>query len=125
MDWTPLTEVELWHKLIAAEGRMAPPVFRLWEAIKTPPEKWSEATYGAVGGGFWVVAIIGRRAIWYNDIEEGFNFSLYDVPGKLAEYFCNQDELEHVVQNVLTLIDTGLDIVPRCGPSILGTFRPE
>ena len=24
-------------------------------------------------GGFWVVAIVGRNVIWYNDVEEGFD----------------------------------------------------
>jgi hypothetical protein len=82
---------------------MSPQVFRLWAAIKVPPAKWAEQTYGEVGGGFWVVAIIGNRVIWFNDIEDGFNCSSYVVVGKLAEYICNQDELEIAVQDVLTM----------------------
>lgn len=125
MDWTSISEAELWDKIIAAEGRMNPQIFRLWEAIKIPPEKWSEKTYGAVGGGFWVVAIIGRKVIWYNDIEDGFNFSSYSVSGKLAEYFCNQDELEHAVQDILNLIETGVDTAAQCGPPVAGSYQPE
>ena len=79
--------------------------FRLWEAIKIPPEKWSEADYGSEGGGFWVVAVIGRKAVWFNDIEDGFNCSLYTSPGQLAEYFCDQDALELAVQKVLFMIE--------------------
>jgi hypothetical protein len=123
MDWMPITEAELWDKIIAAEGRMNPQIFRLWEAIKIPPEKWSEKTYGAVGGGFWVVAIIGSKVIWYNDIEEGFNCSSYYVSGKLAEYFCDQDELEHAVQRILNVIETGIDTAARCGPPVPGTYQ--
>jgi hypothetical protein len=116
MDWKPITEAELHDKIFAAEGRMNPQVFRLWDAIKIPPEKWSEETYGEDGGGFWVVAVIGRKAVWYNDIEDGFNCSCYDVPGRLAEYLCNQDELEQAVQKLLSLIETGEDTAQRCGP---------
>jgi len=96
---------------------MSPPIFRLWEAIKITPEKWSEQAYGLEGEGFWVVAVIGNRAIWFNDIEDGFNCSSYKVPGKLAEYFCNQDELEIAVQNIFRIIETGNDVsIGRAAP---------
>jgi len=117
MDWTPVTQAALLDNIFAAEGRMNPQVFRLWQAIRTAPEKWREKSYGAEGGGFWVVAIIGRKAIWYNDIEDGFNCSSYATAGELAEYFCNQDELEHAVQKILTIIESGNDSATRCGPS--------
>jgi len=102
---------------------MSPEILRLWEAIKIIPEKWKEETYGTVGGGFWVVAIIGSRAIWLNDIEDGFNCSSYIVTGKLSEYFCNQDELEIAVQNILTLIETGRDSCSRGSPPIPGPWQ--
>lgn len=124
MDWEPISEAELWDRIIDAEGRMSPHIFRLWEAIKITPEKWSETSYGVPGGGFWVVAIIGNRAIWFNDIEDGFNCSSYIVLGKLAEYWCNQDELERAVQNILTLIETGIDFSVRCSPPIPGEWKP-
>jgi hypothetical protein len=41
---------------------------RLWRAIEIDPAKWEQHPYGDQGGGFWVVAVIGRTAIWYNDI---------------------------------------------------------
>lgn len=75
MEWEPISEANLWSKIISAEGRMSPQILRLWEAIKVPPQKWAEQTYGTVGGGFWVVAIIGNKVIWFNDIEDGFNCS--------------------------------------------------
>lgn len=124
MDWAPISEAKLWDKIISAEGRMNLQVLRLWETIKILPEKWSEQTYGTVGGGFWVVAIIGNRVIWFNDIEDGFNCSSYVVAGKLAEYFCNQDELEIAVQHVLTIIETGRDAIARCSVPIPGEWQP-
>jgi hypothetical protein len=125
MDWKPITELELWDNIMEAEGRMSPRVFRLWEAIRIVPEKWREAAFGDIGGGFWVVAIIGRKVIWYNDIEEGFNCSSYYVVGTLAEYWCNQDELEVAVQNLLSAIETGLDTVPRLGPPVTGPYQSK
>lgn len=120
MDWEPISETGLWDEIIRAEGRMSPQVLRLWQAIKIPPEKWAEQTYGTVGGGFWVVAVIGSRVIWFNDIEDGFNCSSYVVVGKLSEYLCNQDELEIAVQNVLTIIETGRDSIARRSVPIPG-----
>jgi len=125
MDWEPISEAELWDKIISAEGRMNPQIFRLWETIKITPEKWSEKSYGEAGGGFWVVAIIGNRAIWFNDIEDGFNCSSYVVSGQIAEYSCNQDELGMAVQHILTMIETGIDYAPRCSAPIAGEWTPR
>lgn len=56
MDWEPISEASLWDKINAAERRMNPRQERLWEAIRIIPEKWSQETYGNVGGGFWAVS---------------------------------------------------------------------
>jgi hypothetical protein len=125
MDWEPISEAELWEKILAAESRMSPQISRPWEAIKIPPEKWTEETYGAAGGGFWVVAVIGTRAIWYNDIEDGFDCSSYIVAGKLSEYFCNQYELEMAVQKVLPIVETGTDSAARGFPQTPGHGRRD
>lgn len=49
---------------------------------------------GDVGGGFWVVAVFDNTALWYNDIEEGFNTSSYTTKGVIEQYWCNQDRLQ-------------------------------
>ncbi len=123
-DWQPITEAALWDEILHAEGRMNPQIFRLWEAIRISPEKWEEKTYGNTGGGFWVVALIGNKAIWFNDIEDGFNCSSYTVHGRLAEYFCNQDALEVAIQDIQTVIETGIDSSARCSAPIPGEWRP-
>lgn len=125
MDWEPISEADLRDKIVGAEGRMSPQVSRLWETIKIPPQKWAEQTYGTVGGGFWIVAIIGNRVIWFNDIEDGFNCSSYVVVGELAEYFCNQDELEIAVQDVLTIIETGRSAITRCAAPVALEWTPK
>lgn len=125
MEWTPITEAALWELIIAAEGRMAPHILRLWETIRIAPVRWNEARYGTDGNGFWVVAIVGSSVIWYNDIEDGFNFSGYAVMGNIAEYCCNQDELELAVQHVSDLMNAGRDATVRGSPRLAGSFSSQ
>lgn len=108
MDWTPISEPDLGALLIKAEARMSPQLLRLWQAIRIRPRKWRELSYGTEGGGFWVVALLGENAIWYNDIEDGFNRSSFQNFGELDAYGCSQDDLEIAVLRVLTLIETGV-----------------
>lgn len=116
MKWEPISEVELWDRINSACDRMTPEQSKIWELIKIHPQKWSEETYGKLGGGFWVVAIIGSSVLWFNDIEDGFNQSFYSEFGKIAEYWCNQDELEWAVQNVINLIKDGYYSAGKSGP---------
>lgn len=97
----------------------------LWQAIKLTPRKWSEQSHGRDGGRFWVAALVGESAIWYNDTEEGFNRSSYRYFGELDSYFCNQDELEVAVQDVLTFMETGIDTTPRCSAPVAGVYLPH
>lgn len=117
MDWTPITESELWDLILAAEARMEPQEARLWECVRIAPHKWHEPTYGVEGGGFWVVGIIGNTVIWYNDIEDGFNQSAYADFGTIGEYWCNQDDLEHTLVALRYRIDTGLTNARARGPA--------
>ena len=84
---------------------------RLWEAIRIEPEKWQQDPYGNQGAGFWVVALVGRTVIWYNDIEDGFNRSRYSSYGTIDDYWCNQDELELAVQYLINALAQGTDLV--------------
>jgi len=116
MDWKPISELELWDRINAACDRMTPEQYKVWEIIKILPQRWEEKQYGELGGGFWVVAIIGSSVIWFNDIEDGFNQSSYTEFGKISEYWCNQDELECAVQNVINLFKDGYYSAGRGSP---------
>jgi hypothetical protein len=119
MDWEPISELELWDYINNAEIRMNIEQQRLWEIIRIDPQKWQEKQYGTLGGGFWVVAIIGQSVIWFNDIEDGFNISPYKQYGVISEYWCNQDELEFAIQRLLDCIQQGYDFrFPRCSPPL-------
>ncbi|AMO99002.1 hypothetical protein CAter282_1103 [Collimonas arenae] len=101
---------------------MNPQQARLWEAIRIVPHKWEEKSYGKLGNGFWIVAIIGATVIWYNDIEDGFNRSHYTSFGTMDEYWCNQDELEMALQHVLNFVETGQETRTTIGPSMPGKW---
>jgi hypothetical protein len=123
MDWEPISETGLWDLINQAELRMDPEVARFWEALRLVPEKWAQHPYGDEGNGFWVVGVIGSRVIWYNDIEDGFNVSAYISYGQIAEYWCDQHELELVLVRLSHAIRTGMPLPARASPPIAGVYR--
>ena len=116
--WKPITEKELYSEIWKTESELEGKYLNFWNLIKISPEKWSELNFGNEGDGFWVVAICGRKVIWYNDIEEGFNISNYNEYGKINEYYCNQDELNIAVLRLFELIDFGGEIIEKSVPPI-------
>ena len=114
--WTPISFEELYDKIIMTEQRLMAENEGFWKLIRILPEKWQEEQYGAEGGGFWVVAICGRRVIWYNDIEEGFNISKYHKYGKVDEYWCNQSDLDDTITQLLACMKFGHDSIVQAGP---------
>lgn len=101
MDWKPISEEEIRSLIDSACVRMNAEQRRVWEKIRVDPVKWSQDPWGNEGKGFWVVALIGQHVVWYNDIEDGFNLSAYESHGTIEEYWCNQDQLEWAVQNII------------------------
>ena len=116
MDWKPISEADIWDKLNSSWERMSIPQRNFWETIRIDPEKWQQHPYGDEGGGFWAVGLIGRMVLWYNDIEEGFNRSRYSTYGEIGAYWCNQDELEWVVQHIMHEVEDGRPSGPYMGP---------
>lgn len=114
--WAPIELEQLYDQINRGDAAMDHPTRRLWNAIRVEPEKWRLHPWGDMGSGFWVVGIIGRHAIWFNDIEDGFNLSRYEKAGELLEYCCNQDELNRAVCAVQQMIDDG-QVPGRFGPS--------
>jgi len=91
--WQPISEEKIQDLVENAEWMMAPKARYVWDKIKIPMQKWQLSPWGDMGGGFWVVALIGQTCIYYNDIEEGFNSSEYESFGVLKTYGCNQTDL--------------------------------
>jgi len=111
IEWKPISEVALRERVAQGEARMNVAQQRLWQAIRIEPERWQQQPYGDAGGGFWVIAIVGRTVIWYNDIEDGFNRSRYSKYGTIDDYWCNQDELELTVQYLMSAVEQSADLV--------------
>jgi len=115
-EWKPIELNELYDEILKTESDLNGELRNFWELIKIDPEKWSEPQYGDLGGGFWVVAICGKKVIWYNDIEDGFNLSDYKEYGKIIGYYCNQDELNCSVTRLFDVIKFGGDMIGNAGP---------
>lgn len=96
MTWEPFSLSEL-ERLISADLAECSEAQREYFAkVKIQPAKWQLSPWGDEGGGFWAIAIHDNRVLWWNDIEEGFNVSSFEVPGQIPpiEYWCNQDPLK-------------------------------
>jgi hypothetical protein len=121
--WTPIDLEPLYDRINHGHAVMNETTGRLWNAIRVEPEKWQLHPWGDMGGGFWVVGVIGRYALWFNDIEDGFNISRYDKAGVLLEYCCDQDELDCAVGALQHLINDGC-VQERFGPPQPSPGRP-
>jgi hypothetical protein len=111
VEWKPIAEAALRKRIAQGQSRMTPAQLRLWQVIRIDPEKWQQHPYGDPGNGFWVVGLIGRTVVWYNDIEDGFNRSRFAMYGVIEDYWCNQDELEVAMQYVLSALEHGSDLL--------------
>jgi hypothetical protein len=75
-------------------------VLARWERMRIVPEKWRCSPWGDAEGGFWVVAVEGDQALWFNHIEGGFNWSPFSTRGTLDGYSCNQTELVDILERI-------------------------
>ncbi|HEV2038083.1 MAG TPA: hypothetical protein VGQ96_05690 [Candidatus Eremiobacteraceae bacterium] len=107
VDWEPISLDALLARISQGYARMTQAQQRLWDAIRINPEKWQQHSYGDAGGGFWTVGLIGRTVIWYNDLEDGFNRSVYSTFGVIDDYWCNDDELDVTVQYLANALSGG------------------
>jgi len=109
----------MWDILNKQSAVLTPREDRLWEAIRINPEKWQQHPYGDHCGGFWVVGLIGRRVIWFNNMERGFNISSYRAYGQINEYRGNWDSLDDVMKTLLNYLEHGYGV-----PSGFGAPQP-
>lgn len=116
IEWVPISEDQLIDRISQGCAAMSEASRRLWDAVRIKPEKWQQHPYGDEGGGFWVVALVGRTVIWYNDIEDGFNRSVYSKYGTIDDYWCNQDELNITIQYLANALEGGKDLALMRSP---------
>lgn len=113
--WSPFTLEGLHAEVRSGEAAMRPDLSRLWQAVRIDFAKWQLPPWGDRGNGFWVVGLIGEQVLWYNDIEEGFNWSRYSSVGVIDEYWCNQDELNYSIYQLQMRLE-GKSITYKAGP---------
>jgi hypothetical protein len=94
MEWTGIAREDLEELISSGLEAMDEAVQDAWRRMRIEPEKWRCSPWGDQGGGFWVVAEMDGRVVWYNDIEEGFNIGRFDTRGTINEYTCNQTTFE-------------------------------
>ena len=110
LNWEPISEAALLDRIAQGVARMPVEHRQLWDAIRIVPGKWQQHPYGDEGGGFWAVGVIGRSVIWYNDIENGFNRSIYSTHGVIDDYWRNDDELHTTIEYLVNVINFGRDL---------------
>ena len=111
VDWTPISQNALLARISQGYARMTRAQQRLWDAIRIKPEKWQQHPYGDKGGGFWAVGLVGQTVIWYNDVEDGFNRSVYSAHGLIDDYWRNDDELDVTIQYLTNALSGGQDLL--------------
>jgi hypothetical protein len=111
VDWEPISEDALVARISQGYARMISAQQRLWDAIRIKPEKWQQHPFGDAGGGFWAVGLVGRTVIWYNDLEDGFNRSVYSTYGVIDDYWRNDDELDLAIQYLEHALRAGQDLL--------------
>lgn len=52
--------------------------------------------------GFWVVAVIGNRVLWYNHVEQGFNVSVFSSYGCIEKYESRKDDFDTAFKKVMS-----------------------
>ncbi|MCK5941671.1 MAG: hypothetical protein KAI24_06865, partial [Planctomycetes bacterium] len=106
MRWTPIELTELREWIDRGLAAASDEVRALYRQMQRQPTKWQLHPWGDLGGGFWVVGVLGSHVVWFNDIEEGFNHSVFvregEIPGD--QYWCNQDELHQCLARLLPLL---------------------
>ena len=104
-----LTSDELDKEIAASEGKLREPderAIRLWERMRIEPSRWNQEQYPGVGL-FWVIAVIGNRCLYHNEVEGGWGWGRYEQWGKINAYHWQQDDIHHAVFQTLFAVDHG------------------
>ena len=111
-DWRPATIAEV--QLIVNEDLKKCDVEQIaaFEKYAVEPYIAPIIRYGKEESAV-VVARKGNEVIYWEDVEEGFNFSPVDSNGQILEHWCNQDKLPLAVNAWIE----GRGLHGRCSPA--------
>lgn len=106
-----MSEEDIWDEINAAWSRMSFEQRRLWEMVKIMPEKW--AFDQKTPHGTWVVAILGRMIIRYDDTDwGGFTLSLWTKHGVIGADVSGEGTLEDELRVMAAYFNTSLSGPP-------------
>ncbi len=96
--WEPITKAKL-GKIIERDLKLCDTrQLAVWKKYSVIPKKAPIDRNNQTGYVF-IVAIKNNEAMYYEDVEEGFNLSPLGEDGKILEHWCNQDELPFALNN--------------------------
>ncbi|WP_430460209.1 hypothetical protein ACQUQU_13420 [Thalassolituus sp. LLYu03] len=85
--WQPITEPDLHTLLQSAEQAMSGDITLFWHQIRLPqPELWQQHPWADEICGFWVVAVMGKNCLYFNDRTQGFSFGSFSKWGRIDDY---------------------------------------
>jgi len=113
MEWSPTTQDELESLIHDELGACTEKQREIFNRYKVPLRKAPIVRYGKQEYVF-VVAQRGDEVMYYEDVEEGFNFSPLAEDGSIKEHWCNQDELEHALNRWILPEN---ELPPKLGPA--------
>lgn len=83
-------EAAIWDLINDAFLKMTIPQKRVWELAKILPEKWSYEPKPSLKRKVWVVGVIGKQVVWYDDVfnemDDDFCVSEYERYGDIGKY---------------------------------------
>jgi hypothetical protein len=117
-----MNEATLSDLINTGRDRMTIAQRKLWDVISFDPEQWTHRSPSGNDRRIWIVALIGRSVISYNDVEAGFDRSNFIHYGEVAELGWGQADLEGAVQDILNELELGHPTAPRVSPPLPGEY---
>jgi hypothetical protein len=95
-SWKPVTRDQLEDLAEKELAECTPEQRRVFERYKVPLRHAPIERNGKIEQVF-VVAQKVNEVMYYEDVEEGFNFSSLDSEGHILQHWCNQHELKYAL----------------------------
>ena len=95
-DWRPVSEAELREIVFRQLKDCSPELVGIYHRYRITPVAAPIVRFGKRESVF-VVARKQDEFMYYEDVEEGFNFSAISRDGGILERWCNQDELRYAL----------------------------
>lgn len=78
----------------------------LWELMQITPSTWAQQQYPE-DGPHWVVAIMGNRCLYFNDVEGGWGWGRFTQWGQVDGYHRDQMQVHHLLRQMQSALCAG------------------